>query len=226
MFLFHCPQGATFFSVLFGTNTYFKTKYQLNQLEQFTGQSVKTWLVSVQLPDPQGRTTSRFLSTVHNNVNTAGGFAVVPTLDRMSWIHSRRHPGISSSSSSHSTPCHFPTTSTASLSKPPPEPEEAQQLTGAHPPADQFPQHAGRQTGRQTDSQVLLQLSVVLTSFSPVEERDEGRQRGSPAPSLPRQAACASTRSSSSSSASLQQTRTLSGPGWRKRKGGREGVDQ
>lgn len=67
-----------------------------------------------------------------------------------SWIHSRRHPRIASSSS-HSTPCHFPTTS--AVSKPPPEPEEAQQLTGAHPPADQFPQHAGRQTDRQTDGQ-------------------------------------------------------------------------
>lgn len=82
---------------------------------------------------------------------------------------------------------------------------EEEELTGADPPADQFPQHAGRQTGRQTDSQVVLRSSVILTSFPPAVERKEGREKQS-LPPLSCQGACASKRSSSASSSSNPNT--------------------
>lgn len=82
---------------------------------------------------------------------------------------------------------------------------EEEELTGADPPADQFPQHAGRQTGRQTDSQVVLRSSVLLTSFPPAVEGKEGREKPS-LPPLSCQGACAPKRSSSASSSSNSNT--------------------
>lgn len=82
---------------------------------------------------------------------------------------------------------------------------EEEELTGADSPADQFPQHAGRQTGRQTDSQVVLRSSVLLTSFPPAVEGKEGREKPS-LPPLSCQGACAPKRSSSASSSSNSNT--------------------
>lgn len=77
------------------------------------------------------------------------------------------------------------------------------------------------------DSQVVLQFSVVLTSFPPAEEREQGRKEERPTtspPSLPCQAACASigSSSSSSSSSSLQQTHHQDQDGGR----GKEGMER
>lgn len=61
--------------------------------------------------------------------------------------------------------------------------QQQQQLTGADPPADQFPQHAGRQTNRQT---VRRSSSPLWSShLSPSWEREKGRKEGSHNASLP-----------------------------------------
>lgn len=69
------------------------------------------------------------------------------------------------------------------------------QLTGADPPADQFPQHVGARScssGSPCSSHL----------FSPAQDTKEGEKEDILAPpslALPSQAACASTRSSSPS---------------------------
>lgn len=85
-----------------------------------------------------------------------------------------------------------------------------QQLTGADPPADQFPQHVGVRS-------VLLCLSVLLISSPPAQETKEERKKETLAPpSLHSQAACASTWPSSPLAS------TASGVGWWKTAGREE----
>lgn len=82
---------------------------------------------------------------------------------------------------------------------------EEEELTGADPPADQFPQHAGRQAGRQTRQSggPLLLCAPHIFSSSCGGKRGEGEAEPPP---LSCQGACASKRSSSASSSSNPNT--------------------
>lgn len=96
-----------------------------------------------------------------------------------SWIYIRWHTG-------RSPPPHSTLFQSLSLSVPS-IPPCVQQLTGADPPADQFPQHVAARS-------VVLWFSVLLTSFPPDQETKEERKQETLAPpSLYSQAACAST---------------------------------